>query len=131
MNFILALLSIATASAAYISEVKDMPEHTIKDDFIKPQPHEYINADDIPAAFTWADIDGISYLTKSLNQVRLDEKAGAKQQLVLCLTSLSLRSSPRSLFAAHSPVLWFLLGSRCSLRPWRPHQDGPRSLRLR
>lgn len=64
----LSLLLASTASAAYVSEFKEMPDHTVKDDYTKPLPNTYLNSDDLPDAFTWANIDGVSYLTKSLNQ---------------------------------------------------------------
>ena len=31
-------------------------------------PHTYLGADDLPYSFSWADVDGVSYLTHSLNQ---------------------------------------------------------------
>ena len=31
-------------------------------------PHTYIDLDDLPDSFSWGDVDGVSYLTKSLNQ---------------------------------------------------------------
>jgi cathepsin X len=37
--------------------------------FVKsPLPHTYINTDKLPLAFTWADVNHTSYVTKSLNQ---------------------------------------------------------------
>lgn len=45
-----------------------MPEHTILNYYENPLPHSYLNAKDLPDAFTWANVDGVSYLTHSLNQ---------------------------------------------------------------
>lgn len=33
-----------------------------------PLPHTYVGADELPDSFSWADVDGVSYLTHSLNQ---------------------------------------------------------------
>lgn len=33
-----------------------------------PLPHEYLKLEDIPANFTWADVDGVNYLTATRNQ---------------------------------------------------------------
>ena len=61
-------LAFGTTDAAYKSEFKIMPDHTIFNDYEKPVPSTYLNSNYLPGTFTWADIDGVSYLTKSLNQ---------------------------------------------------------------
>merc|ERR1711907_652467 len=33
-----------------------------------PLPQDYIKDEDLPTNFTWGDVDGVNYLTKSLNQ---------------------------------------------------------------
>ena len=35
---------------------------------ISPLPHEYLKLEDLPANFTWADRDGVNYLTATRNQ---------------------------------------------------------------
>lgn len=45
-----------------------LPAHTLKENFQSPQPYEYIDPADLPDEFTWADVNGVSYLTHSLNQ---------------------------------------------------------------
>ena len=54
---------------SYFSEI------VIRDDAVHnsaglaaPLPHTYIESGDLPQSFNWADVDGKSYLTKSLNQ---------------------------------------------------------------
>jgi cathepsin X len=36
--------------------------------YYDPLPQDYIKTEDLPEAFNWADVNGTSYLTKSLNQ---------------------------------------------------------------
>ncbi|GMH98783.1 hypothetical protein TrST_g11141 [Triparma strigata] len=57
-----------TSALAYKSEYKVMDDHTVFNDYEKPLPHVYLDSDDLPDSFTWGDVDGVSYLTKSLNQ---------------------------------------------------------------
>jgi cathepsin X len=66
----LAVLSLvlALAAAKYQSEIKIMPGHTRLTNYRLPMPHEYTNAEDMPASFDWSNVNGTSYLTKSLNQ---------------------------------------------------------------
>lgn len=45
-----------------------MDGHTVFQNYHSPLPHTYIQENDLPKAFTWGDIDGVSYLTHSLNQ---------------------------------------------------------------
>lgn len=46
----------------------DLPGHKVKEDWKTPQPHTYIDHDKLPTSFNWYNIDGVSYLTKQLNQ---------------------------------------------------------------
>jgi cathepsin X len=55
-------------SAEYRSEIQIMPGHDVFDDYTLPLPSSYLNEDDIPTDFSWGDVDGVSYLTKDLNQ---------------------------------------------------------------
>mgnify|MGYP000253280474 FL=1 len=67
MKFALSLFLAAHASA-YKSEIIEhtvLPEHS---NVISPLPHTYIKGDDLPASFTWGNVDGVSYLSKSVNQ---------------------------------------------------------------
>ena len=34
----------------------------------EPLPHTYLNAEDLPASFTWGDVNGVNYLTATKNQ---------------------------------------------------------------
>lgn len=52
----------------YPNEIVYMPEHTTENDFLRPMPHTYITEGDLPEEFSWANVSGVSYLTKSLNQ---------------------------------------------------------------
>jgi cathepsin X len=42
--------------------------HTIFENYVRPLPYTYTSIDDLPKAFNWGDMNGISYITKSLNQ---------------------------------------------------------------
>ena len=42
--------------------------HTVKDDFQNALPHTYIDSSALPENFSWGNVDGVSYLSKSLNQ---------------------------------------------------------------
>ena len=42
--------------------------HTTRESYTSPLPYTYIGEEDLPDSFTWGNVDGISYLTHSLNQ---------------------------------------------------------------
>lgn len=42
--------------------------HKVQNDYSSPLPYTYISKEDLPADFTWQNVDGIPYTTKSLNQ---------------------------------------------------------------
>jgi cathepsin X len=69
MKLLVSTIALATAvSGAYKSEFLVMDEETPLNDFANPVPSTYLSSDDLPDAFTWGNVDGVSYLTKSLNQ---------------------------------------------------------------
>jgi cathepsin X len=45
-----------------------MAGHTKTNDYSSPLPYEYIREQDLPTSFSWADVDGKSYLTAMKNQ---------------------------------------------------------------
>ena len=45
-----------------------MENHKVKDAYSSPLPYTYIAQEDLPDNFSWGDVDGVSYLTHSLNQ---------------------------------------------------------------
>ena len=45
-----------------------MEGHTVQNDHSSPLPYTYIREEDLPDNFSWGDVDGVSYLTHSLNQ---------------------------------------------------------------
>jgi len=78
MNFSLSTVSVflsmivgATASASpgeYFNEIM-IHDDTVHNSFFQsPLPHTYIAVEELPDSFSWGDVDGKSYLTKSLNQ---------------------------------------------------------------
>eukprot|EP00934_Nitzschia_sp_Nitz4_P004689 Nitzschia sp. Nitz4//scaffold64_size103689//72392//73557//NITZ4_004443-RA/size103689-snap-gene-0.119-mRNA-1//1//CDS//3329556151//4679//frame0 len=62
-----SLLLTGAAQAERFNEIK-IREDAVHNSYENPLPHTYVGAEDLPDAFTWADIDGVSYLTHSLNQ---------------------------------------------------------------
>jgi hypothetical protein len=73
---ILSRTCVATLALVFGSAVatERFNEIVIREDAVHnsglqaPLPHTYIGSEDLPASFTWADVDGVSYLTHSLNQ---------------------------------------------------------------
>ena len=50
------------------NEVKIMPGHTDLERVSSPRPHEYVDVESLPPSFSWTNVEGTSYVTKSLNQ---------------------------------------------------------------
>jgi len=42
--------------------------HKVQNLYSSPLPYTYLEPDDLPDSFSWGDVDGVSYLTHSLNQ---------------------------------------------------------------
>jgi len=66
-NLILAL-SMALVSADRHNEIKILDQHTRKNFITSPLPHTYLTTTSLPDSFTWANVNGTSYITHSLNQ---------------------------------------------------------------
>jgi len=66
---VLAVL-ICALSATYgrENEVKYLPKHTKRTNYVSPLPHEYLGAHEIPLEWDWNNVDGVSYLTQNFNQ---------------------------------------------------------------
>ena len=51
------------------SEFSELLEDSdVESDYVSPLPIDYIDPETLPKSFHWGDVDGKSYLTKSLNQ---------------------------------------------------------------
>jgi len=50
------------------SEYAELPGHTKKEWKSHAHLHEYLDGKELPASFNWGDVDGVSYLTHSMNQ---------------------------------------------------------------
>jgi len=57
-----------SATVSYPNEYKLMPGHVNKEFVVSPLPSTYIKASDVPQNFYWGNNNGVSYLTKNLNQ---------------------------------------------------------------
>lgn len=42
--------------------------HKVRDSYSTPLPYTYLDPEDLPDAFSWADINGTSWISRSLNQ---------------------------------------------------------------
>jgi len=69
---LLALTAVFASSSSseveHMNEVKIMEGHTLLSSHHSPLPHTYIEYSALPDSFDWGNKDGVSYLTKSLNQ---------------------------------------------------------------
>jgi cathepsin X len=45
-----------------------LPGHTVFEKLAHPLPYIYTEPNELPLSFNWGNVDGVSYLTKSLNQ---------------------------------------------------------------
>ncbi|KAG7361557.1 outer membrane autotransporter barrel domain containing protein [Nitzschia inconspicua] len=64
---ILSFSMITVAGAEYFNEIK-IRDDAIHNNYKSPLPHTYLALGDLPDSFNWGDVDGVSYLTRSLNQ---------------------------------------------------------------
>jgi cathepsin X len=58
----------AAAAAAVVSWIVHPPGHTVEQRVTSALPHTYLDSATLPASFSWDNVNGTSYLTKSLNQ---------------------------------------------------------------
>jgi cathepsin X len=68
MRCLLVLCFLVVVAAKYQSEFVNLPGHTVKTNYRLPLPHEYTTPSDLPESFNWANVNGTSFVTKSLNQ---------------------------------------------------------------
>jgi len=68
LRFISIFATLVAVGAIKTNEIERLPGHTVYNDYLLDLPHTYIDADELPGAFSWSDVNGVSYLTKSLNQ---------------------------------------------------------------
>jgi len=71
---LLAVTAVLSTSSSLVegverfNELKIMPGHDVKEVVTSPLPHIYLDAVALPDSFSWGNVDGVSYLTHSLNQ---------------------------------------------------------------
>jgi cathepsin X len=65
--FLLAFVQ-ASVAGEFRNEFAVMEGHKVQNDHSSPLPYTYISEEDLPDNFSWGDVDGVSYLTHSLNQ---------------------------------------------------------------
>ena len=58
----------SSSSSTFYNELQVFEDVLHNSFFQSPLPHTYIDVADLPASFSWGNVDGVSYLTKSLNQ---------------------------------------------------------------
>jgi Papain family cysteine protease len=68
--FLLLMLFTAgvLASNEFPNELVHLAGHTVETDYELPLPHTYVSLEDLPKEFHWGNVDGVSYLTRNLNQ---------------------------------------------------------------
>ena len=68
---VIAMDTATTSTAATkkrFNEVKMMPGHDRREMVSSPRPHEYTDHASLPDNFSWANVEGKTFVTKSLNQ---------------------------------------------------------------
>ena len=73
---LLTALLVLLASAALRStpneelpnEIVYLPDHQVENNFHSPLPYTYVDPDHLPKSFRWDNVNGRSYVTRSLNQ---------------------------------------------------------------
>ena len=68
LAFALELITATTESRHDSAYTELLDDSDVESDYVSPLPIEYIDPDTLPESFHWGDVDGKSYLTKSLNQ---------------------------------------------------------------
>jgi cathepsin X len=69
LPFIIITLLVASSSfAERTNEIRILGGHDKRSSFDLSLPHTYIDEVALPESFTWGDVDGVNYLTHSLNQ---------------------------------------------------------------
>lgn len=63
-----ATATTTSSSSTYFNEYIVKEKHTLKNAHHSPLPYTYIDEKDLPESFSWGNVDGVSYLTHSLNQ---------------------------------------------------------------
>ncbi|KAJ9463790.1 Gut-specific cysteine proteinase [Diplonema papillatum] len=66
MTFMTLFAAVAAAHRNDVWSHEQQVAAGYKEHVVSPLPHTYVT--DVPASFTWGDVNGTSYLTKSLNQ---------------------------------------------------------------
>jgi len=51
-----------------ISSLQILPNHKSLQDFSSPLPYTYVKKELLPSSFSWGNVNGTNYLTRSLNQ---------------------------------------------------------------
>jgi len=65
---IFAFVASASALRQHRNEYKTMPGHKVKNDFSLKQPKDYVDVSTLPNSFDWHSQNGVSLVTRSLNQ---------------------------------------------------------------
>ena len=66
--FVFVVVAAAAAEIQFMNEFKIMPGHKKLESYEKPLPKTYTRASDLPDNWSWGNVNGTNYLTKSLNQ---------------------------------------------------------------
>ena len=71
INFFASCIYMCTYCSSrcdFVRSPQIMRRHRKHNDYYSPLPKTYINEEDLPDSFFWGNVNGTSYLTRSLNQ---------------------------------------------------------------
>merc|ERR1712216_57103 len=60
--------ALKLTKAGHVNEYRVLPGHDKKQKIISTTPDAYVSSEDLPESFTWSNVSGHNFLSKSLNQ---------------------------------------------------------------
>ena len=118
-----AMMATSTEKPKRFNEYVIPKGHKKRDDYTLPMPRDYVEKGSLPKSFSWANVNGQSLVTKSLNQ-HIPQCTFHTP----CLRNEPTRiSDKKCLISTHNKYgqnrLRKLLGARRGVRARGPHQD--------
>ena len=60
--------ALKLTKAGHVNEYRVLPGHDKKEKVLSKTPDAYVSSEDLPESFTWSNVSGHNFLSKSLNQ---------------------------------------------------------------